>query len=78
MSLGWGEILAISSIWATSQTRMKFIAYFLGLLILTLGPVYAQYQPSYATERWIEHIHVAKDWSERRRLELDFESTRIY
>ncbi|MDI9332736.1 MAG: hypothetical protein QM527_15875 [Alphaproteobacteria bacterium] len=44
-----------------------------GVLCLWLGlqNAHAQHQPSYATERWIEHIHVAKDWSEHRRLELD-------
>lgn len=44
-----------------------------GVLCWCLGlqTAHAQYQPSYATERWVEHIQVAKDWSERRRLELD-------
>ena len=52
---------------------MKFISSVFGLLylIFCLNAAHAQFQPSYATERWIEHIHVAKDWSERRRLELD-------
>lgn len=34
------------------------------------SPARAQYQPSYFTERWIEHIHISKNWTERRRFEL--------
>lgn len=52
---------------------MKFLsALFIHLyVVFGLQAAHAQFQPSYATERWIEHIHVAKNFSERRRLEVD-------
>jgi transglutaminase-like putative cysteine protease len=44
-----------------------------GLVGLALGSsAWAQYQPSYATLRMVEQIHVHKDWTQTRRSEYEF------